>query len=71
MSKIKVDVKIIGEEDSKICSLSSDTTILELLEKIDQNPETVVVKRDGKIISEEEKLKGDGEIQIIPVVSGG
>lgn len=56
-----------GEEHS----LTSGDRILDLLEELDRNPETLVVKRNEKIVPEEEELEDGDEVVIIPVVSGG
>lgn len=43
----------------------------ELLEKLNINSETVVVTKNGAIITEDEELSNDDEIKILSVVSGG
>ncbi len=64
-------VKEARSDDQTIHDLSSEMQILKLLKKIDFNPEEVVVKRNGKIVPEEEKLEEGDEIEVVPVVSGG
>lgn len=68
---ISITVKEVRANDKATHDLSSKIQILELLERLDFNPETVVVKRNGKIVPEEEKLEDGDEIEIVPVVSGG
>lgn len=68
---ISVTVKEARSDDQTIHDLSSEMQILKLLKKIDFNPEEVVVKRNGKIVPEEEKLEEGDEIEVVPVVSGG
>lgn len=70
MSEAKVIVSILGEGEEEY-SFTSGDRILDLLEELDQNPETLVVKRNDKIVPEEEELEDGDEIVIIPVVSGG
>lgn len=68
---IEVNVKDIEAGESKTHILTPESSILDLLENIDFNPETVVVKRNGKIVPEEEIMEDGDEIEIVPVVSGG
>lgn len=68
---ISVTVKEARSNDKATHALSSEIQILELLERLDFNLETVVVKRNGKIVPEEEKLEDGDEIEVVPVVSGG
>lgn len=70
MTEVKVIVSILGEGEEEY-SFTSGDRILDLLEELDQNPETLVVKRNDKIVPEEEELEDGDEIVIIPVVSGG
>lgn len=71
MSEIEVEIKTVGGDRFKSFSVPSDSKIIDLLEKLEQQPEVIVVKRNGKIISEHEKLKDGDKLTIIPVVSGG
>ncbi|KXA90915.1 hypothetical protein AKJ63_00615 [candidate division MSBL1 archaeon SCGC-AAA259D18] len=71
MSKIEIKVRVIGDRQIKVHELPSDTRVEDLLEKLDKNRETVVVKRNEKIVPEEETLEERDKITIIPVVSGG
>lgn len=70
MTEVKVIVSILGEGEEEY-SFTSGDRILDLLEELDQNPETLVVRRNDKIVPEEEELEDGDEIVIIPVVSGG
>lgn len=71
MSKIEVKVHTVEGQGSGVHTISSGTRIADLLEEIDRNPETVVVKRNEKVVPEEEELEDGDEIEVIPVVSGG
>ena len=46
-------------------------TIRQLMEEMSINPETVVVKKNGEIVLEEEPLEEGDEIEFLRVVSGG
>lgn len=71
MSEIEVKFRIVQSGCSGACSLHPGAKIMDLLEELDQNPETVAVKREGKIVSEQEELEDGDELIVIPVVSGG
>jgi len=45
--------------------------IKELLKKENINPETIVVIKNGEVISEDERVKNEDELELISVVSGG
>ncbi|MBI4469209.1 MAG: MoaD/ThiS family protein [Acidobacteria bacterium] len=42
-----------------------------LLEKLDVLPETVVVVRNEEIITEDEMIEAQDEVELIRVISGG
>ncbi len=71
MDDIEVNVRIVSDEGSGTYKLGSGSSIRDLLESLDRNPETVVVKRNDKIVPEEEELESGDEIVVVPVVSGG
>lgn len=71
MSSIEVEVRDVRDQSLGSFTVSSGTDIGDLLGELDFNLETVVVKRNGKIVTEEEKLESGDEVVIIPVVSGG
>lgn len=70
MSNIEVSVEVTGE-GIKSVTVSEGDLVLDLVLSLDWNPEAVVVKRNGKIVPEEEGLEEGDEVEIIPVVSGG
>lgn len=63
--KVKLDNKELKVE------VSSGSTINELLEKLSINRESVIVRRNREICTEEEKLKPDDTVEIIRAVTGG
>jgi thiamine biosynthesis protein ThiS len=46
-------------------------TVLELLQKLKINPETVIVTSNGILVIEEDKLSDTDDVEILQVVSGG
>lgn len=71
MAGVEVKVHLMEEDRTETRSLSPESSIIDLLEELNRNPESVVVKRNGKIVTEEEKVEEGDEVTIIPVVSGG
>lgn len=57
--------------DNKIKELEFFGKIKELLKRENINPETVVVLKNGEVISEDERVQNDEELELISVVSGG
>jgi len=66
-------MKVYVEKESKYRSMSARVagTVEELLDKLEINPSTVLVVRNGHLVTESVKLKDSDEIKIISVVSGG
>lgn len=71
MADIKIIVGEIGKRREREVLLSSRATILDLLKLLGQNQETVVVRVNGKIITEEERLADGDLVEILPIVTGG
>ncbi|MBS3815594.1 MAG: MoaD/ThiS family protein [Hadesarchaea archaeon] len=71
MSSITVSVKEMGSNDIDEYAFSGEARIIDLLEEAGFNTENVVVRRNGKIVTEEEALEDSDEIELVPVVSGG
>lgn len=71
MSEIEIKAKIVGQKSARRLKLSPRATVAEALEKLGQNRETVVVRLNGRIIAEEERLKSGDQVEILPVVTGG
>lgn len=71
MTGIVVSVLRVGLDESGEMEIPKNSQIIHLLEELDLNPETLVVKLNGKIVPEEEVLNNGDEVEIIPVVSGG
>ncbi len=46
-------------------------SVLELLKKLNINPETVLVTKNNELVNHEEKLEDKDSVKILSVVSGG
>ncbi len=55
----------------KRLEVRENAKVLDVLEKLEINPETVLVKKGKGIVTEDETLRSGDEIEIIRVVSGG
>lgn len=66
---MKVKVKL-NSKSSEV-GIANGSAINELLEKLGINRETVLVRRNKEICTEEEKLKQGDFIEIIRAVTGG
>lgn len=51
--------------------LSGVRTVGEMLERLQLNPETVLVVRGAELLTQDARLSEDDEVEIRPVVSGG
>jgi len=71
LSEIKIKAKIIGQKSARLIKIPSGSTVADVLEKLCQNRETVVVRLNGRIIAEEEYLRSGDQVEILPVVTGG
>ncbi len=49
----------------------SADTVKELLEKVGESEETVVVRKNKEIVLPDSKILEDDKIKLIPIVSGG
>jgi len=71
MSNISVTVRLIGSKRREKLEISSRAKVIDLLKLLGQNPQVVVVRRNGKIVTEGERLAEGDLIEILPVVTGG
>ena len=71
MDKINVKVFIDRENKKISLELGNNSTVIDLLKKLNINPITVIVSRKNELILEDEKLSNDDEIKILSVISGG
>jgi len=71
VSEIEIKVKIIGQKSARMLKLPARATAAEILKKLGQNRETVVVMLNGRIVAEEERMASGDSVEILPVVTGG
>lgn len=64
-------MKEIGKRRKREIRLSPRATIAELLEQLGYSRETVVTRRNEKIVAEEERLADGDLVEILPIVTGG
>jgi sulfur carrier protein len=69
--KVKVRVKILGQKRFKPVEFSGRPKVINLLEKLGINLETAVVKLNGKVVMETERLVEGEKVEIIPIVTSG
>lgn len=64
-------VKVSWEDEEKSLDVRQGSKVEDVFERIDVNPETVIVEMNGEVVSLEEELCGDEDLRLINVVSGG
>ena len=63
-------VNVFIEKENKNTKAEAET-VKELLEKLNINPETVLVIKNNELILLDEKLNKKDEIKLLSVISGG
>ena len=71
MKTIAVLVRILPRKQKRYIKLLTRAKISNLLKALDLNPQTVVVRCNGKIVAEGERLASEDLVEIIPIVTGG
>lgn len=64
-------IKLINKKNSKEIEYTEKITIGNLLEKEGIETEKVVIKQNGKTVSQDEIIQDNDEIEIIKVIYGG
>ncbi|MCJ7817198.1 MAG: MoaD/ThiS family protein [Candidatus Aenigmarchaeota archaeon] len=64
---MRVKVFLERENAHKSMEIPKDHTIESLLKRMKINPQTVIVVKNGDIVSEQESLKGNDSLKIIKV----
>ncbi len=64
-------MKVFIERANRWKELSFEGTVAELLEKLELNPEAVLVARNNELVTAGEIVFQADEIKILSVVSGG
>ena len=59
------------EREAKTLTEEFAGTAIELLRELNINPETVLVIKDGTLVTEDESLTGATGVEILSVISGG
>lgn len=67
-----MEITVFKERDNSTTQVNfSGTTVLELLQLLKVNAETVIVVRNGDIITEKDSLQNKDRIDVLSVISGG
>ncbi len=65
-------LKIFNEREQTTAEIEFDgKTVIELLNHLNLNPETVIVSRNSEVLTEKEILNENEFIEFISVISGG
>ena len=68
---MKLNVYIEREKKKTEVELKENSTVKDLMSKLNVNPVTVVISKNGKIVTEIAKLKDKDKIEFFSVVGGG
>ena len=68
---MEISVFIDRENSSRDVVLEDNTKVSDLLKKLNLNPVTVIVSKNGELVMESEKISKDDKIKIFSVISGG
>lgn len=67
-----MNFKLIFNDKNEIKQLNNDnTSIKDVLEEMDLSSETIVAKKNGNIVIEDEKIQDGDEIHLIQIIYGG
>lgn len=69
--KINVQFEMLRDKEKKKMQLEKGSTINDLLEKLDLQPDTVIVMNEGIPVPSDLKLDRDYKLGIVEVTSGG
>jgi sulfur carrier protein len=64
-------VRIFIEREKRRVEKEFAGRIRDLLNSLGLNPETVIVVKNGEVVSEEERCGSDDELKLLSVISGG
>ena len=68
---MQINVFYDREKKEKDIELDENSSIKDLLAKMNINPVTVIVSKEDNIILEDENLQDKDKIKLISVISGG
>lgn len=66
-----MEIKVKEEDVTHKVQIAKDSKVKDVLSKVGINKETVLVEKNGQVVSEEEKVKDGDVINTILVVSMG
>ncbi|MFB6088772.1 MAG: MoaD/ThiS family protein [Candidatus Aenigmatarchaeota archaeon] len=66
-----MEVEIKFKENEREIEVEKNNKIEDVLDKAGINKETVIVKRDGKVIPPEEDVNDGDYLELIRIISGG
>ena len=64
-------MKVKLRNPDRTVEVSGPTTVTRLLEELQIVPEAVLVIRDATLLTRDEQLREDDELEVRPVLSGG
>ena len=64
-------MKVFIERKNKQIEVKFSGKVSDLLEKIEINPETVLVVRKNEMLTPDRNVKDEDEIKLLSVISGG
>ena len=68
---MKISVCIEREKKCLVVDLKPGSTVKDLIKELKLNPVTVVISKNGEIVTELAKLKDKDNIEFLSVVGGG
>ena len=68
---MQINVFFDRENKEKTIEVDNNSSVKDLLTKMDINPVTVIVSRENNIILEDDKINDKDKIKLISVISGG
>ena len=68
---MQINVFFDRENKEKTIELDINSSVRDLLTKMNINPVTVIISRDNNIITENETINDKDKIKLISVISGG
>ena len=64
-------MKVKLRNPDRTVEVEGPQTVVDLLKKLDIVPESVLVIRDATLLTRDEKLGAEDELEVRPVLSGG
>jgi len=55
----------------QVWELEGDLTVRQAIEAVGLNPESVLVVREGELLTQDTRLRDGDEIRLVAVISGG